>query len=94
MNVHVLDQSPSQIWEPAFVEVYTSNDGINFSPEGKSNAFVKDNSGFNSGNYTVTFSPKTVRYVKVIAKNHGIIAEGNRFAGSKAWLLADEIQVN
>lgn len=94
VNVHVLDQSQSQIWLPASIEVFTSSDGKNFTTAGTSNKFEKDSSGFATGHYKVQFSPVTTRYIKVIAKNHGIIAEGNRFAGSKAWLLVDEIQVN
>jgi hexosaminidase len=94
VNVHVLEQSQSQIWLPASVEVFTSSDGKTFKALGTSNKFEKDNSGFATGFYKVEFSPVTTRYLKVIAKNHGIIAEGNPFAGSKAWLFVDEIQVN
>jgi hexosaminidase len=94
VNVHVLDQSQSQIWLPASVEVLSSNDGKNFKLAGTSNSFEKDNSGFASGYYNVSFTPVSARYIKVVAKNHGTIAEGNRFGGSKAWVFVDEIQVN
>jgi hexosaminidase len=94
VNVHVLNQSQSQIWLPASVEVFTSTDGKTFASAGQSSNFEKDNSGFATGYYKVGFSPVVVRYIKVVAKNHGIIAEGNRFAGSRAWVFADEIQVN
>lgn len=33
------------------------------------------------------------RYIRVIAKNYGIIPSGNPGAGEKAWLFADEIEV-
>jgi len=94
VNIHVLDQSPSQIWLPASMEVFTSTDGKNFTVAAKSTNFEKDNSGFASGYFKVSFSPAFVRYIKVLAKNHGVIAEGNRFAGSRAWVFVDEIQVN
>lgn len=94
VNVHALDQSPSQIWLPASIEVFTSADGNNFTSIGTSTTFEKDSSGFATGYYKLSFSPVTVRYLKVVARNHGIIAEGHRFAGSKAWVFVDEIQVN
>jgi hexosaminidase len=33
------------------------------------------------------------RYIRVIAKNYGVIPSGNPGAGEKAWLFADEIEV-
>ena len=92
--VHVLDQSQSQIWLPASVEVHISSDGKNFAAAASSTKFEKDSSGFATGFYKVELPPTTTRYIKVIAKNHGVISEGNRFAGSKAWVFVDEIQVN
>jgi hexosaminidase len=33
------------------------------------------------------------RFIKVVAKNYGLIPDGKPGAGNKAWLFADEIQV-
>jgi hexosaminidase len=33
------------------------------------------------------------RFIKLLAKNYGVIPEGRPGAGNKAWLIADEIQV-
>ncbi|MBK7557120.1 MAG: hypothetical protein IPI54_01840 [Chitinophagaceae bacterium] len=38
-------------------------------------------------------SPKTCRYVRVYAKNYGIIPDGKPGAGNPAWLFVDEIEV-
>jgi hexosaminidase len=38
-------------------------------------------------------APKTCRYIRVYAKNYGIIPSGKPGAGEKAWLFADEIEV-
>ena len=84
VRVHTLDQSQSQIWLPSSVELYTSVDGKNFTAAGTTNKLEKDDNGFNAGFYTITLSPVNVQYLKVVAKNHGIIATGNRFAGSHA----------
>ena len=94
VQIHSLDQSQSQIWLPASADILVSSDGKNFTPVGSGSKFEKDSSGFATGFFKVEFSPTTARYIKVIAKNHGVIAEGNRFAGSKAWVFVDEIQVN
>ena len=38
-------------------------------------------------------TPKTCRYIRVIAKNYGIIPTGKPGAGNPAWLFVDEIEV-
>ena len=35
----------------------------------------------------------SARYVKVLAKNYGIIPAGKPGAGTPAWVFADEIEV-
>jgi hexosaminidase len=42
----------------------------------------------------ITLSKQSARYIKVIAKNYGMIPDGKPGAGNKAWLFADEIQVD
>ncbi len=39
-------------------------------------------------------TPKTCRYIRVYAKNYGIIPTGKSGAGNPAWLFVDEIEVN
>jgi len=43
---------------------------------------------------STALSGKTARYVRVVAKNIGTIPEWHSAAGARAWLFADEIQVN
>jgi hexosaminidase len=38
-------------------------------------------------------APKTCRYIRVFAKNYGIIPAGKPGAGNPAWLFVDEIEV-
>jgi hexosaminidase len=38
-------------------------------------------------------TPKTCRYIRVYAKNYGVIPDGKPGAGNKAWLFVDEIEV-
>ena len=41
----------------------------------------------------VEFDKQNVQFIKVIAENNGIIADGNPGAGSNSWLFVDEISV-
>ncbi|MFL5774612.1 MAG: hypothetical protein ACJ75F_15715, partial [Flavisolibacter sp.] len=72
-------------------EVFTSTDGKTFSSEGKSAEFVTDT--LTMGWITVKFPRKNTRFIKVMAKNYGMIAEGKPGAGNKAWMMVDEVQV-
>jgi hexosaminidase len=80
------------VYLPEYIEVLTSNDGKNFSSAGKSSEFVKDT--LTMGWITLSFPKQSARYIKVVAKNYGVIPDGKPGAGNKAWLFADEIQVN
>ena len=69
----------------------TSNDGKNFTSVGKSSTFVADT--LTMGWINVTTPKQSARFIKLVAKNYGMIPDGKPGAGNKAWLFADEIQV-
>jgi hexosaminidase len=91
VKMHTIDQNGSWVYLPAYVEVMVSLDGKTFTSVGKSSEFTKDT--LTMGWITVKFQQKNARYVKVVAKNYGMIPEGRAGAGNKAWVFADEIQV-
>ena len=91
IKIHTIVQNSSRIYLPEYVEVLTSNDGKKFISAGKSTEFVNDT--LNLGWITANFPKQTSRYIKLIAKNYGMIPEGKPGAGNKAWLIVDEIQV-
>jgi len=91
VRMHTVEQNGSWIYLPQFVEVFTSNDGINFTSVGKSSTFVAD--VLTMGWINVPTLKQSSRYIKLVAKNYGLIPEGKPGAGNKAWLFADEIQV-
>ncbi|RYY40862.1 MAG: beta-N-acetylhexosaminidase [Chitinophagaceae bacterium] len=93
LTLHTLDQNGSWIYLPEYVEVFVSDDGTNFRSAGKSDEFHLDDAAFTQGNIRVPLHNVTARYVRVFAKNHGVIAEGQPGAGTRAWLFADEIVV-
>jgi hexosaminidase len=46
-----------------------------------------------NGKVKINFTARNDEYIKVIARNNGIIKEGKPGAGSKAWLFVDEISI-
>jgi hexosaminidase len=91
LKVHTLDQKRGRYYQPAYVEVFGSPNGENFVSLGKTSEFVPDHD--NIGYMTVGFANTSARYVKVFAKNAGIIPDGQPGAGNPARMLIDEIQV-
>jgi hexosaminidase len=91
VRIHTLDQNGSWVYLPQYVEVLTSNDGNNFTSVVKSSTFVGDT--LTMGWINVPTPKQSSRYIKVVAKNYGLIPDGKPGAGNKAWLFADEVQV-
>ncbi len=91
IRIHTLDQNGSWVYLPQYVEVLTSTDGKNFTAAGRSSDFVKDN--LTMGWITIFLPLQQKPFIKVVAKNYGMIADGKPGAGNKAWLFCDEIQV-
>ncbi|MBC7937359.1 MAG: family 20 glycosylhydrolase [Rhizobacter sp.] len=89
ITLHVFEQTASWIYRPQFVSFYTSENGKDFQLLG--NSINKEEKRHLLYNFQ---KPVTARYIKVIAKNAGIIKDGEPGAGNKAWLFVDEIEVN
>src|SRR5579871_739469 len=92
VNAHVLDQKRSQVYAPAYLEAFSSADGINFSSLGKTSETISQTS--NMATMNIQFSSVNTRYIKVFAKNYGKIPDGQPGAGGTPWLFCDEIGVN
>jgi hexosaminidase len=91
VRMHTLNQNGSWIYLPQYVEVFASDEGKNFSSVGKAADFVTDT--LTMGWITVPVQKKPARYIKLLAKNYGLIQDDKPGGGNKAWLFADEIQV-
>ncbi|MFS8082172.1 MAG: family 20 glycosylhydrolase, partial [Ginsengibacter sp.] len=91
VSLYTLDQKGSWIYLPKEVDVCFSSDGKNF-----------DLHQVKKLNPTVDFGIRKIdlpakgftRWIKIIAKNAGIIPVGFPGAGNPAWLFADEVEVN
>jgi hexosaminidase len=90
--IHSLSSGGSWVYPPQYAELLISQDGQTFHSAGKSETFEKGTGS--NGSIKLSFAPVSTRYLKVIAKNLGIIPESMRGAGNKAWLFVDEIEVN
>ena len=87
--LHAFEQTASWIYRPSSVSFFFSVDGSNFQ------LLQKDVVASGSKNliYKVD-APVRARYIKIRAGSPGIIAQGKPGAGNKAWLFADEIEIN
>lgn len=90
VTIHTLEQQGSWIYLPQSAEIFTSKDGVNFIPAGKSSTFTPDRQTMK--NLTVSFSLVKTRFIKILVRNFGIIPSGKPGAGHKAWLFVDEVR--
>lgn len=94
--LHLLDLNGSWIYLPSKVEVtfipdidLANADLKKFPSTTRTIDRVED-----KGTKTITVeNNQKCRYIKVVAKNYGIIPAGNPGAGNPAWLFVDEIEV-
>ena len=89
-----LNKIESWIFLPITLTIEISEDGVNFSESNitrnvddlnNEKVFVRD--------FQVLFETTDTRYVRLTAKNVGIVPDWHRGAGDKAWLFIDEIVV-
>jgi hexosaminidase len=86
--LHAFEQTGSWIYRPLSVSFYTSDNGTDFT--------LLQNVTTATGKRHLVYEikkPQTARYIKVLAKNMGIIPSGKPGAGNPAWLFVDEIEV-
>jgi hexosaminidase len=95
VTLHTLEQQGSWIYLPSKVEVTyllaadTDKRGM-LGPTKMSSVDVEHGKGINTIEIPGT---QSCRYIRVVAKNYGIIPSGNAGAGNPAWLFVDEIEV-
>ncbi len=78
-----------RMWEPDWLSIELSTDGNDFREVHRRQSFLLN--GINP--VKALFAESKVRYIRIRAKNKGVIPEESYGAGSKAWLLIDEISV-
>lgn len=90
IQTHILNYRWQRMWPPGRMLFSVSADGKNYRQVYSEDRFPKN--GINL--VSCSFSPLRARYVKIFARNQGIIPPGEYGAGGKAWLLVDEFIVN
>ena len=88
---HVAKSNGSRCYLPQYIEVFSSEDGRNYSQVAKSSEYLEDSPGM--GWMSARISGTNSRYLKIVAKNIGKIPEGFRSAGEPAMLFVDELDV-
>lgn len=86
----VLNAEHSWIYLPIEIEVFVSNDGINFKSVKKVD---KEYIFKYERNVEINFDKASAKYVKIVAKNFGKIPQGNPGEGEDSWLFVDEISI-
>ena len=95
VSVGFLQSSGTWILLPEFLEVYISDNGIDFTYMGKMETpedWKKE--PLKKEALTVTFPETRTRYVRVFAKNVKYLPDWHMFGGSKSWIFVDEIMIH
>jgi hypothetical protein len=79
---------------PLDVDFYTSIDGMNWEPAGNIHTEPLPSKSKADRDFVVEFSSRTARYVKVSARNNGVLPQWHEYKGQPCWIFADEIRVN
>lgn len=89
-----LQDARSWIWMPKYIEIYVSDDNINFNKIGQVNNIISDTDLEVTINELSLILEKPVyaKYIKVIAYNYGKIPEWHPGAGGDAFIFIDEIK--
>ena len=86
-----LQDARSWIWMPTAVEYYVSNDGVNFTPAGSLTCPIDPTDMLVRAWDAVLPVSLSARYVKVIARNLGVIPSWHPGAGSLPIIFVDEL---
>ncbi len=88
VTLDVFEGEGSWIHLPKKIEVFVSDDGAAFSSAGTLTAEQIRSAG---NVQRIEFSARSARYIRVVAKNAGLIPDGKQGAGKDSWLFVDEI---
>jgi hexosaminidase len=90
VGANCLNYHWQKMWAPVSLQFEVSVDGIHFTPLATSTSFPVN--GINEIRLPV--KPVKTRYVKVLARNKGVIPAGGYGAGGNCLLLVDEIIIH
>ena len=88
--LNIFQQPESWIYPPSKVTVWISEKGTDYIQTDTTELLSNKNHQAYRGSLS---NAKKVRFVKIMARNYGVIPYNQPGAGNKAWLFADEIEV-
>lgn len=94
VNTAFLGDYTSWIQTPSEVEVFISNDGKNFQSVRKKISGKMTNLSAHTIQLGFDFKSVNARYIKLKAKNQGLLPQGHPSAGNQSWIFVDEVSVN
>lgn len=92
VSVNFYNKNRSWIFLPQYIEIFSSDDGMDFFSVARQEV-IGDDASNSIINSTFMLPAQSMRYLKVFAKNTGMCPPGSVCEGQKAWLFADEIVV-
>ncbi len=94
IDVGCLQEQVSSIFFPKSISVSVSNNGTEFRPIGNvSTSQPIEDAEIKSRDYTVSFQPTKVCYVRIQAANIGTCPPWHSNRDGKAWLFVDELKL-
>jgi len=94
VSVGFIQDINAWVFMPEYVELFVSDDGINFTSAGKTmNTVAQDKPGKIVKEFVINIPKTETRFIKVVGKNIGKCPPDHKAAGSPAWIFADEISV-
>lgn len=93
VTTHFVNSKVSWIYPPRGVEVYVSDDGINFKLVASKEIAAETMQGITVETVVLDTPGAKGRYLKFVAKTFGVIPENAAGAGNGAWCFVDEVIV-
>jgi hexosaminidase len=90
ISINTLLSEGSWIYYPKEIQFLVSNDGINYQ---SIQIISQKEIETKKGKVVIEFPKLKAKFIKIVAKNNGIIADGKPGAGSNSWLFVDEISL-
>ncbi|MGA2669477.1 MAG: family 20 glycosylhydrolase [Ignavibacteria bacterium] len=90
VSIDVLNDDGSWIYLPKKVELYISDDGINFT---KVKDVQESEIAEMKREIEIEIGEVSARYVRIAAENFGMVPSGKPGEGHSAWLFVDEITI-
>jgi len=92
LSLSCLQDTRSWIVFPLWVDFEASEDGVSFTPVGRGTQPVPvPDLEVQTGELAVTFPPRPVRYIRLLARSYGPLPDWHPGAGGPSYIFTDEL---